>query len=213
MDVTVNNCPVAPDVSDSRAMVAMVGLDTVQRREESPMDCDGECAEWDIRNEFETIDGMPVYYGGDLCDSDSSEWDDPWDLAYAEYVDQYKEGMELKVLERLKAVDEQAMMVSRVPGPRHISPNLGGSLLEADMVDSETAVDILTEGHDVSRVAESPIHRASGVTDGDGVAFYYEGDLSDSDFGSTGDRERDTWDDWCDSTVRNGYIWWLSPGC
>ena len=34
------------------------------------MDCDGECAEWDIRNEFETIDGMPVYYGGDLCDSD-----------------------------------------------------------------------------------------------------------------------------------------------
>ena len=24
------------------------------------MDCDGVCAEWDIRNEFETIDGMPV---------------------------------------------------------------------------------------------------------------------------------------------------------
>ena len=27
------------------------------------MDCDSECAEWDIRNEFETVDGMPVYYG------------------------------------------------------------------------------------------------------------------------------------------------------
>ena len=99
-----------------------------------------------------------------MCDSDGSEWDDPWDLAYAEYVDQYNfdapEGMELKVFERLKEVDEQAMMVSEVPGPRHVSPNMSGSLLEADMVDSERAVDILTEGHDV--------HQASGVTDGDG---------------------------------------------
>ena len=49
---------------------------------------------------------------------------------------------------------------------------------------SEMAVGILTEGHDVSRVAESPIHRNSGVSDGGGVAFYYEGDLSDSDWRS-----------------------------
>ena len=96
---------------------------------------------WDIRNEFETVDGMPVYYVGDLFDSDHSEWDDPWNLAYAEYVDQYNfdapEGMELKVFERLKAVDEPAMMVGEVPGPRHVRPNLSGSLVEADMVGSE----------------------------------------------------------------------------
>ena len=107
MDVTVNNCLIAMDVSDSCAMVAMLGLDTVRRREEAPMNCDDECAEWDIHNEFETIDGMPVNYGGDLCESDVSEWVDPWDLAYAEYVDQYNfdapEGMELKVFQRLKA--------------------------------------------------------------------------------------------------------------
>ena len=78
MDVTENNCPVAPDVNASCAVVAMIGLDTVQRREEAPMNWDVECAEWDIRNEFETINGMPVYYGGNLCDSDCSEWDDPW---------------------------------------------------------------------------------------------------------------------------------------
>ena len=83
MNVTMNNCSVAPDVSDSCAVVAMVGLDTVRRREEAPMNCDDECAELDICNEFETIDGMLVYYGGDLYDSDGSEWDDPWDLAYA----------------------------------------------------------------------------------------------------------------------------------
>ena len=29
--------------------------------EEAPMDYDGKCVEWDIRNEFETVDGMPVY--------------------------------------------------------------------------------------------------------------------------------------------------------
>ena len=57
--------------------------------------------------------------------------------------------------QRLKAANDQVMMVSEVPGPRHVSPNLSGSLLGADMVDSETAVDILTEGHDVSRVADS----------------------------------------------------------
>ena len=75
--VTMNNCSVTPDMSDSCAMVAMVGFNTVRRREEAPMNCDDECAEWDICNEFETIDGIPVYYGGDLCDSDGSEWDDP----------------------------------------------------------------------------------------------------------------------------------------
>ena len=92
------------------------------------------------------------------------------------------------------------MMVSEVPGLRHVSPNLSGSLLGADMVDSKTVVDILTEGHDGSRDAEAPIQRASDVTDGDGVAFYYEGDLSDSDCGSTVGRERDTWD----SAFHNG---------
>ena len=68
------------------------------------------------------------------------------------------------------------------------------------------AVDILTEGHDVSSIAKSPIHQTSGVPDGGGVAsVYYEGDLSDSDCGSVEDRERDTWDDWCDSAFCNGY--------
>ena len=52
------------------------------------MDCDGEYA-WDIRNEYETVDGMPVYYGGDLYDSDESDWEDPYDRAYAEYLDRY----------------------------------------------------------------------------------------------------------------------------
>ena len=46
----------------------------------------------------EIIDGVTVYYGGDLCDSEESDWEDPDDVARREYVDQYNfdllEGME-----------------------------------------------------------------------------------------------------------------------
>ena len=78
--------------------------------EDTPLDCAGKCTEWDIRNDFETIDGMHVYYGGDLYDSDESDWEDPYDIACAEYVEQYNfdalEGMELKVFEQLKGLDD-----------------------------------------------------------------------------------------------------------
>ena len=63
--------------------------------------------------------------------------------------------------------------------------------------------DILAVGHAVPQLAESPIRRKSCETDG--VAFYYEGDLSDSDCGSVRDREIDTWEDRCDSAFCNGY--------
>ena len=86
------------------------------------MDCAGKCAEWDIHNDF--VDGMPVYYGGDLYDSDESDWDDPYDIVCAEYVEQYNfdalEGMELKVFERLKGPDESVMMVGERTGSRHV---------------------------------------------------------------------------------------------
>ena len=52
-----------------------------------PMACDGTytTAEYkDPRNEFETVDGMPVYYGGDLNDSDC---ENPGDIDYETWVD------------------------------------------------------------------------------------------------------------------------------
>ena len=145
MDVTVDNDQAVPDV----IMVVpwLLWLDFIQCGEETPMDCDGECAEWDIRNEFETVDGMPVYYGGDLYDSDDSDWEDPRELAYAEPVDRYNfyapDGM---VFERLKVVDEPVMMVGEVTGPGLVHQNLlRGSLSEADTV---CTADILTVGQD-----------------------------------------------------------------
>ena len=58
--------PAVPDVVNSCAVVAMVGVDAVHTGEEMPMDCDAYCDMRDPRNDFETVDGMPVYYGGDL---------------------------------------------------------------------------------------------------------------------------------------------------
>ena len=59
--------------------------------------------------EFKTVDDIPIYYGGDLYDSDKSDWKNPRNLAYAEYVDLYNfaapEGMELKVFERSQEAD------------------------------------------------------------------------------------------------------------
>ena len=78
-----------PEVVATPAVVAMVGFDVMSMGEDTPLDRVDRCVEWDIRDQFETIDGMPVYLGGDLCDSDESDWDDPYDIACAEYVEQY----------------------------------------------------------------------------------------------------------------------------
>ena len=53
---------------------------------------------WDSGYQHDIIDGVTVYYGGDLCDSEESDWEDPEDVARREYVEQYNfdlyEGME-----------------------------------------------------------------------------------------------------------------------
>ena len=86
MDVVEQVRPTVPDVVDSHAVFAMVGVDAVQIGEEIPMDCDTYCDMWDPRNYFETVDGMPVYCGGDFNDSNC---EDPRDLAYEDWVDWY----------------------------------------------------------------------------------------------------------------------------
>ena len=69
----------------------------------------------------------------------------------------------------------------------------------------EPVADIFNEIHDVPDAAVSPNRRSCSETYGGGTALFYEEDISDSDCGSVEDRERDTWEDWCDSAFRNGY--------
>ena len=97
------------------------------------------------------------------------------------------------------------MKVSEVPGRGSIRQDLNAPQVEADRLDSPGTRELLTEGSDVGGIAESPIHQTSVMPYGGVTTFYYEGDLSDSDCGSVEDRERDTWDDWCESAFYNGY--------
>ena len=55
----------------------------------------------DAQDQYETFNGMPVYYGGDLYDSEDSDWDDPYALASVAYVEDYNfdvpDGVDLMV--------------------------------------------------------------------------------------------------------------------
>ena len=105
-NITVHGGWSVPEVAKTPAVVAMVGCDVMPMGNDTPSDCVDNCTEWDMRDQFETIDGMAVYHGGDLCDSDESDWDDLYDIASAEYVEQYNfdvpERMELMVFERCR---------------------------------------------------------------------------------------------------------------
>ena len=57
--------------------------------------------EGDVQDQYETFNGMSVYYGGDLYDSEDSDLDDVYALASTAYVEDYNfdvlEGMDLMV--------------------------------------------------------------------------------------------------------------------
>ena len=104
--ITVHGGWSDPEVVGTPAVVAMVGMDALPIRNDAAFDCGDGGTSWIADNGYqcEVIDGMTVYYGGNLCDSDKLDWDDPYDIASAQYEDQYNfdvpEGMDLMVFER-----------------------------------------------------------------------------------------------------------------
>ena len=58
----------------------------------------------DVEYQYETFNGLPVYYGGDMCDSEEVEEYDPLEIARAAYAEDYifdvPEGMELMTYTR-----------------------------------------------------------------------------------------------------------------
>ena len=145
-----------------------------------------------------------------LCDSDESDWDDPYDIASAEYVEQYNfdfpEGMKQMVFERCRRPYESEMMESEGTGLTHVcQTTLNYPRCELDTVGVEPLADVFRGKHDVAAAAVSPNVRRYSETYDRGTALYDEGDSSNSDGGSIEDRERDTWEDWGDSAFRNGF--------
>ena len=43
----------------------------------------------DVEYQYETFDGLPVYYGGDMYDSEDSEEYHPLEMARSAYVEDY----------------------------------------------------------------------------------------------------------------------------
>ena len=87
-----------PDVAETPAVVAAVDLRVGSTVTDVSLDCADDCEAWDSGYQRDIIDGVTVYYGCYLCDSEESDWEDPDDVARREYVDQYNfdllEGME-----------------------------------------------------------------------------------------------------------------------
>ena len=78
-----------PDVAGTPAVVAEMGLMAGFTETDVTSVCADECEAWDSGYQREIIDGVTVYHGGDLCDLEESDWEDPDDVARREYVDQY----------------------------------------------------------------------------------------------------------------------------
>ena len=154
--------PAVPDVIHGCAVVAMVGVDTVHTGEEILMDCDADSDMWDPWNDFETVDAMPVYYGGDFNDS---ECEDPRDLAYEDWFDWYNfnalEGCWVdlpdKGDDRLpNAMGSAVMIVGEVAQPAHVRQDL--LVTSVPVMDIEITVpvgDIPMAGNGTHIAAES----------------------------------------------------------
>ena len=171
-----------PEVVGTPSVVAMVGRNALPMSYDTTLSSVDECTEWDIRDQFETINGMSVYYGGDLCDLDESDWDDPYDIASAEYVEQYNfdvpEGMELMVHVRCRGPYGSDIRENEETGLTHVcQTSLGCTRDELDTVDVDSLAEVFAE--------------ELLVTDGfyQGTVSSVEGDFSDPDDGSIEDNE------------------------
>ena len=69
----------------------------------------------------EIVDGMVVYYEDNPCDSDESDWEDLYDVAGRQYVDDYDfdvpDGMDLMVFERGEKPSGSEMMDMKKTDP------------------------------------------------------------------------------------------------
>ena len=82
----------------------------------------------DVEYQYETFNGLPVYYGGDMYDSEDSEEYDPPEMARAVCVEDYNfdvpEGMELMTYTRCRPDGGEARIVGgvdMVPMCRNVS--------------------------------------------------------------------------------------------
>ena len=160
--------------------------------------CVDEYTEGDILDQFETFNGMPVCYGGDLYGTEDSDWDDLYAIASAAYVEDYyfdvPEGMDLMVHNRRRGLYGSDIRQDRQTGLIPVCQTLlGDTQEEFDSMDVDSLMEAFTEG----------------VQDTDD--FYQriissdEEDFGETDDGSVEDLEMNIWADWCSSDFGTAY--------
>ena len=113
----------APEMVGSSSGVVRAGYAALPRCTDTTLVCVDDYTEWDILDQFETFNGMPAYYGGDLYDSEDSDWDDPYAIASAAYVDynfDVPEGMDLMVHDRRRSPYGSDIREDRQTGLTHV---------------------------------------------------------------------------------------------
>ena len=141
--------------------------------------------EGDILDQYETFNGMPVYYGSDLYDSEDSDWDDPYAIASAAYVEDYNfdvpEGMDLMVHRQRRDPDNSDIQQNWQTGMTPVCQAMSCVTQdEWDTLDDDS----LTEAFAADGQNMDEFYRRVVSSD--------EEDFVDSDDGSVADLERDT---------------------
>ena len=173
-EVLVGNCDVTTDgniTAGHDGWLAQADTDTTT--------CVDEYTEGDILDQFETFNGIPVYYGGDLYYSEDSDWDDPYAIASAAYVEDYNldvpEGMDLMFHDRRRGPYGSDIRQDRQTGLTHVCQTLlCDTRDELDTMDIDSLTEAFTEDvQDTDQI----------------IASSDEEDFGDPDDGSIADNE------------------------
>ena len=208
-EVLVGNCDVttdgnitagldgwsAPGMIGSSSRVVRAGCAALPRCTDTTTRVD-KYTEGDNLDQFETFNAMPVYYGGDLYED--SDWDDPYAIASAAYVDDYNfdfpEGMDLMVHDRRRDPYSSDIRQDRRMGLTHLCQTLSCDTRdEWDTMD----VDSLTEAFTEDVQDTDDFYQRIVSSD--------EEDFGDPDDGSVADLEMDTWTDACSSAFGTAF--------
>ena len=144
-----------------------------------------------------------------------SDWDDPYDIASEEYVDQYNfdmpEGMNLMVFERGRGPSGSDMLDDEGTGLALVcQTTLSDPQGKLDTVDIDPLVNVLNGTlSGTAAVGSLTVRSGGGLYDYETI-WDVDEDIINLDEGSIGDRERNTWADWCDSAFRIGFRTFLS---
>ena len=162
----------------------------------------------DVEYQYETFNGLPVYYGGDMYDLEDPEEYDPLEMASAAYVEDYNfdvpDGMELMTYTRrrldggdtrgVNAVD-MVPMCRTVLGVTRCEPDESSdssrtdtaALEESDIEDSCLWTDLWDE-------EDCPVSNAGSIVD-NSLCISNQDKLSYVDVASMGDFDSEDFDD------------------